>query len=118
MGTDMAYRQIVQFGMNTRIGPISFPPLRKGELSKKPYSDKMAREIDEEASMMVGKALAVTQKILADHKEKLSALAAELLKKEVLNYDDLVELIGQSPYGDKLKTYYEITSQKKESVFQ
>lgn len=39
--------QIVTFGMNEQVGPISFPVRNRGELSKKPYSDKMARLIDE-----------------------------------------------------------------------
>ena len=104
--TDMSYKQIVLFGMNSRIGPISFPPKRKGELSKKPYSDKMAREIDEEASLMVIEAHKIAEQILKENRGKLDLLAEALLEKEVLNYDDLVSLIGHSPHGDKMKNYY------------
>ena len=30
--TNMAYRQILSFGMNARIGPLAFREARKGEL--------------------------------------------------------------------------------------
>ena len=30
-------------------------------------------------------------------------LATKLLNKEVLNYDDLVEILGYAPHGDKRK---------------
>jgi hypothetical protein len=33
----------------------------------------------------------------------LKQLADELLDKEVLNYDDIVTLIGACPFGDKRK---------------
>ena len=39
--------QIVTFGMNDRVGPISFPLKKKEDFGKKPYSDKLARMIDE-----------------------------------------------------------------------
>eukprot|EP00795_Rhopilema_esculentum_P001916 gene1916-16423_t len=45
--TEMAYKQIVTFGMNSRIGPISFPLKKNTDYGKKPYSDKLARMIDE-----------------------------------------------------------------------
>ena len=33
--------------MNSRIGPISFPSKKNTDYGKKPYSDKLARMIDE-----------------------------------------------------------------------
>jgi len=104
--TDIAYQQIVTFGMNERVGPISFPVHKQGDQSKKPYGDKLAREIDEEVGALIVNAHAVTEEILDTNKDKLHILASALLENEVLNYDDLVNLIGQTPHGDKLKNYY------------
>jgi len=75
--------------------------------AKKPYSDKMARMIDEEASKLIAQAHIVTKKLLDDNKDKLEKLAESLLEKEVINHDDLIELIGESPHGDKRKTFYQ-----------
>jgi len=105
--TNMAYQQIVTFGMNDKVGPISFQLKKPGEYRKKPYSDKMARMIDEEASKLIAHAHLVTKKLLDDNKDKLEKLAESLLEKEVINHDDLIELIGESPHGDKRKTFYQ-----------
>ncbi|KAK3746774.1 hypothetical protein QZH41_013598, partial [Actinostola sp. cb2023] len=116
--TDMAYRQIVTFGMNNRVGNISFPVKKSSEFGKKPYSDQLALVIDEEVRLLVGRAFKTTQEILNKNHGKLlkvsashgcvrnyciyqERLAEELLNKEVLNYDDIVALIGDCPYGDK-----------------
>ena len=105
--TQIAYQQVVTFGMNENIGPISFPLYRQGDMTKKPYSDALAQEIDQE----VGRTLVDVHKtatgILEAHRDKLDILADALLQNEVLNYEDLVELIGVSPHGDKMEKYYE-----------
>ncbi len=43
--TKMAFDQIRSYGMNERVGYISFPP--QSELSVEPYSQKLAAIIDE-----------------------------------------------------------------------
>ncbi|XP_047140194.1 mitochondrial inner membrane m-AAA protease component paraplegin [Hydra vulgaris] len=104
--TKMAYQQIVTFGMNERIGPISFRMKNSEEISRKPYSDALARIIDEEARSLVSKALDVTNKVITENKIKLDKLASELLEKEVINHDTLIQIIGPPPFGDKRETYY------------
>ena len=41
------FLQIVTYGMNDRVGPLSFPLKKNTDFAKKPYSDKLARMIDE-----------------------------------------------------------------------
>ena len=36
-------------------------------------------------------------------------LAEALIEKEVINHDDLVELIGEPPHGDKRKMFYQLS---------
>ncbi|XP_065064384.1 paraplegin-like [Rhopilema esculentum] len=109
--TEMAYKQIVTFGMNSRIGPISFPLKKNTDYGKKPYSDKLARMIDEEASSLVKVAYEKTEEIIKRNEEMLEELAAKLLSKEILNYDDLVAILGESPHGDKRETFANKLSQ-------
>lgn len=99
--TNLAYKQIVTWGMNERVGNISFQLPQPGEISKKFYSDKTARMVDEEASKLVDQAYLATDQLLALHSDKLQLIADKLLEREVLNHDDIIQLIGQSPYGDK-----------------
>jgi len=101
--TEMAYKQIVTYGMNDRVGPLSFPLKKNTDFAKKPYSDKLARMIDEEASRLIKNAYQRTEEILKKNEILLDELATTLLKKEVLNHDDLVEILGTAPYGSKRK---------------
>jgi len=99
--TQMAYSQIRSYGMNARIGHLSFPDDSESNTGTKPFSQKLAGVIDEEARMMVTQAFLHTQKVLEDNKDKLHILAASLLEKEVLDYHQIQELIGEPPNGKK-----------------
>ncbi|PFX23713.1 Paraplegin [Stylophora pistillata] len=99
--TDMAYKQVVTFGMNPRVGNISFPVRKPSEPTKKFYSDKLAKLMDEEVRILVGKAFQTTNSIIEENRDKLYALAHELLDKEVLSYDDVAAVLGPCPHGDK-----------------
>ncbi|BFY98928.1 hypothetical protein BsWGS_01968 [Bradybaena similaris] len=93
----MAYDQIRSFGMNARIGHLSFPQDDEKQASK-PYSEKLAYLIDEEARMLVATAFVHTQSVLQENKDKLQKL---LLEKEVLSYEEVEKLIGAPPHGKK-----------------
>lgn len=45
--TQLAYRQVVQFGMSPVIGHVSFPSMEPGEVGRKPYSNQLSKMIDE-----------------------------------------------------------------------
>ena len=45
--TQMAYRQVVQYGMSPVIGHVSFPSMEPGEVGKRPYSKQLSKMIDE-----------------------------------------------------------------------
>jgi len=48
--TQLAYRQVVQFGMSPVIGHVSFPSMEPGEVGRKPYSNQLSKMIDEVSS--------------------------------------------------------------------
>ena len=98
--TKMAYAQIKRFGMDEKVGLLSFPD-EGTEYGQKPYSKKLAATMDVQARLMVSHAYKRTEKVLADNKDKLKLLAETLLKKEVLNYADVETLIGVPPFGPK-----------------
>lgn len=50
---------------------------------------------------MVTKSYKRTEEMLQKYEEKLKLLVEELLKHEVLNYDNIEALIGPPPYGKK-----------------
>ncbi|RDD47073.1 Paraplegin [Trichoplax sp. H2] len=101
--TDLAYKQIVECGMNDTIGHLSFRIKKPGEWGKKPYSDKLAHIIDTEVSQLIRRAYIRTEEILTDNMDKLEKLANKLLKDEVLHQEDIVKVIGPPSYPYKIR---------------
>lgn len=99
----MAYAMIRQYGMDPVVGPLSFPTEEEGQsmVGRKPYSRRLANTIDEQARLVVARAYKHTEKVLKENESKLKMLAGELLKREVLNYADIEDLIGPPPFGKK-----------------
>lgn len=105
--TKSAYAQITQYGMNERVGNVSFEQPSPGEMVfEKPFSEATAQMIDEEAQALISKAMQRTLELLKQHKEDVIKVAERLLLKEVLNRDDMIELLGKRPFAEK-HTYEE-----------
>merc|ERR1711990_1438198 len=68
--TKSAYAQITQWGMNSRVGNVSFEKPQPGEFAMdKPYSEATAQMIDEEAQKCIKTAMERTLALLTKHKE-------------------------------------------------
>jgi cell division protease FtsH len=97
--TKMAYSMISIFGMNTKVGQVSFYGLQN-ESFNKPYSDQTASMIDEEVRKLVESQYLRAQELLREHRDELEKLAHALLEKEVLLKSDVERLIGRRPFSD------------------
>lgn len=96
--TETAYAMVTRYGMNSKIGQISFKQGEEYNFTK-PYSEKTASEIDREVHIMIDAAYERTKELLRERSDELEIIAQELLKKEVLFKEDLVRLIGERPFG-------------------
>jgi cell division protease FtsH len=95
----MAYGMVTLYGMNDRIGLVSFND-RGGEYQfQKPYSDETAKMIDEEVRKVIEDARNRTRQIIHEHREHLESIALELLDKEVIYTKDVERLIGKRPFA-------------------
>ncbi len=95
--TKQAYNMVVFFGLNDKIGNISYyDSTGQAEYSfQKPYSEKTAEVIDAEVSKLVEKAYRRAVDILKKSKDKLEKLASILLEREVIFSEDLETIFGK-----------------------
>ncbi|HEX5555849.1 MAG TPA: ATP-dependent zinc metalloprotease FtsH [Chitinophagaceae bacterium] len=99
--TKMAYAMITVYGMNDKIGNISFYDPQNENAFNKPYSEATARMIDDEVRKLIENAYLRTKQLLRERLAELKILAGELLKKEVLYQADLVRMLGPRPFDER-----------------
>lgn len=101
--TKQAYATVSIFGLNERIGNISFYDSSGSQdyTFTKPYSEKTAQMIDEEVSKLVESCYGRTKDILIKHRAQLDQLAKALLEKEVIFKEDLELIFGKRPFEDE-----------------
>jgi AFG3 family protein len=96
--TRMAYAMVTVYGMNEKVGNVSFYDPNSDQAFTKPYSEETSKMIDEEVRQLINKAYIRTKNLLTEKLDQVKALAQELLKKEVLYQADLERLIGKRPW--------------------
>ena len=96
--TKMAYGMVAIYGMNEKVGNVSFHGMQNDNQFEKPYSDDTARLIDQEVRKIIDEQYERAKKLLMDRKNEMVKLAEELLDKEVVLKSDLIKLIGLRPF--------------------
>lgn len=99
--TRMAYSMVTVYGMNEKIGNVSFYDPQAENSFTKPYSEETSKMIDEEVRKLIDVAYDRTRELLSQKKEQVELLAEKLLDKEVLFQNDVELLIGKRPYEEK-----------------
>ena len=94
--TRLAYAMVSYYGMNERIGNISFYDStgERGFDLTKPYSEKTATAIDEEVKKLVDEVHERTLKLIKEHADGFEQLARELIDKEVVLAEDIERILG------------------------
>lgn len=99
--TKISYAMVTVYGMNEKVGNLSFYDPQQESTFTKPYSDDTGKLIDDEVRILVESAYKRTKELLTDKKEQVDKLAKALLEREVLHQQDVEDLLGKRPYGEK-----------------
>ena len=110
--TKQAYAMVSIYGLNERVGNISYYDSQGRDSFTKPYSEDTARIIDEEVSKLVEGQYQRALHVLTENQDKLNALAEQLLSTEVIFKEDLERIFGNRQWeSDELVEQTEVRSE-------
>ncbi|MFD2872687.1 ATP-dependent zinc metalloprotease FtsH [Mucilaginibacter ximonensis] len=107
--TKLSYAMVTIYGMNDKVGNVSFNDTQGEYQFNKPYSEKTSELIDSEVRAQINAVYARTKQLLLDKREGLIKLAEKLLEKEILFQSDLEEILGKRPFEHRT-TYDEFVN--------
>ncbi len=99
--TKIAYSMVTVYGMNAKLGNVSYYDPAADNTFTKPFSEETGKVIDEEVRNLIELAYVRTKELLTQRKREVEILAKELLEKEVLFQSDVEALIGKRPFEEK-----------------
>ena len=97
--TQMAKTMVTQWGMSEKVGLLHYND-SENQLHK-PFAESTAQTIDAEVRRIVDEAYKQCRATLEARKTELIMVAEELLKKEMLDRDDMIRLLGPRQWPDK-----------------
>ncbi len=106
--TKLARKMVCNWGMSDELGPVTFGKAEEliflGREIQRPkeFSEATSETIDKEIKKFIEKAETVAADIIAKNIDKLHALAAALLEREIIDSKEVDEIIGRSS-GDPEK---------------
>ena len=93
--TKQAYAMVSIYGLNKKVGNVSYYDSQGRDSFTKPYSEDTARIIDQEVSALIEEQYKRALETLTIHQDKLILLADKLLKTEVIFKEDLEIIFGK-----------------------
>jgi cell division protease FtsH len=108
--TDLARKMVCEWGMSPQLGPMSYGKkeeqifLGREIATHKDYSDETAKRIDAEITAIISSGYEKTKSILSENLATLHRLSDELIKREVLNAEDLDAIISGRVLPEQEKT--------------
>ncbi len=97
--TQLARKMVTEWGMSS-LGLINLSPYPIGEepgpWSKKPFSEKTARSIDDEVFRILDECYQRCKTILIEHRDALEAVTKELMKHETLSGKEVLDIMSEA----------------------
>ena len=100
--TKYAYGMVSYYGMSEKIGHLSYYNSSPDDYGfTKPYSEKTAEIIDQEARELLDFVYKRAKNIIIENKEKVAQLAELLLENEVIFTEDVEKIFGKRKFSTK-----------------
>ena len=105
--TKLARQMVSAWGMSEKLGPLASAGEQRNvflgeELSRgREFSEHTAQLIDDEIQRFLNQAYDRAKSTLDTNREALESLASTLMEREQLSADELLELLGLGPDGQK-----------------
>ncbi len=99
--TRIGYAMVTVYGMNDKVGNVSFFDPQQETSFTKPYSEETSKLIDQEVRKLIDDAYVRTKNLLIQKRAEVEKLAEALLEREVLFQSDVEALIGKRPFEEK-----------------
>ena len=105
--THLARSMVTEWGMSEKLGPLAYlereesflpfmPGPRRGE-----YSEKTAREIDEEVHRIITEQYQRVTEMLKGSMDKLEGIAKALLERETLDSEEIIAVMEGKPLPER-----------------
>lgn len=97
--TRIAKAMVVEYGMSS-LGPVNFGPTfdvtewGKGFYEQSSISQKMLGKIDSEIKKILDECFIRAKSLIVDNRDKLDIVAEELIKKEGIDDEEFIRLVG------------------------
>lgn len=117
--TKIARAMVTEYGMSS-LGPIQWEQhqgnvfLGRDYASNKNFSDAIASEIDFEIKKIISEAYEKTKSILQENEKLLTAIANNLLEKEILNKEDIEKIYLDVTGIDLRKSVQQVNDNKED----
>jgi cell division protease FtsH len=104
--TSTARSMVTRYGMSPKLGPLTFGDrdelvfLGREISEQRNYSEKVAREIDDEVQRIVTTAYQRALTLLTENRDKLERLARRLLETETVDRPEFEEMMRQPPMAE------------------
>jgi len=95
--TRIAHEMVVRWGMSPKVGPLNLADGEAGMFQQRPYGEATASLIDAEIRRIAEECQEEAEKLLAEHRPQLDALAQSLLKNDSLDEAEIIEVTGIKP---------------------
>ncbi|MCI1681084.1 MAG: ATP-dependent zinc metalloprotease FtsH [Bacteroides sp.] len=98
--TKQAYGMIAYLGMSEKLPNLCYYNNEEYSFNR-PYSEKTAELIDEEAKRIINEQYERAKQILHNHQDGHAQLAQQLIEKEVIFSEDVERIFGKRPWASR-----------------